>query len=279
MLALNCMKKIIKKIFIPHPHNLYRPHAFRHKAVSVYSIGLILSHLSFGIVLDSATVSAQVSENIAKQIVSLANEKRVRHGVGPLTENEKLNKAAKARANDMFKKGYWDHFSPDGKEPWDAVTAENYKYSYAGENLAKGFTDANATINAWMNSPTHRENLLNSNYENIGVAVKSGLLNTRNTTIIVQLFASPFEKGVKPITAFGKQAEAKDLSLTNVVSTSNIPYASAWLLIVLMLIADGIMLYKQGRHKDRKHRIHIGIASIFILILFSLLTVNVVSIL
>jgi len=145
--------------------------------------------------------------------------------------------------------------------------------------LGKGFTDANAVVGAWMNSPSHRENLLNSNYEEIGVAVGSGLLNGKNTTIIVQLFASPFAKGVKPVTVLGSKSQVEQFSLANVFSSANIPYATAWIMMTLMLIADAYMLVKQGHHKDRKHKFHIGFASLLILALFGLLTFQFVNIL
>ena len=213
------------------------------------------------------------------QIVSLTNAQREQHKVPAVKENPKLTKAAEARVKDMFDKDYWDHFAPDGKEPWDAIKAQTYEYSYAGENLAKGFTDANSTVQAWMNSQTHKENLLNSNYEEIGIAVASGNLKGRNTTIIVQLFASPFEKGVKPVTAFGKNVEAKQMNISNLQTTSNQTYLIAWIFVSIMLIADGIMLYRQGHHKDRHHKIHFGLASIFAAMLFSILTIQVVNIL
>ena len=273
------MKKFFKKLFIPHANNLYRPHAFRHKAISIYSVALMLSHLSFGIAFTSASVSAQAGGDIAKQIIGLTNTERSAFGLGLVIENEKLTLAAKDRINDMFAKNYWDHYAPEGTEPWDAVKNAGYNYSYAGENLGKGFTDANAVVGAWMNSPSHRENLLNGNYEEIGVAIGSGLLNGRNTTIIVQLFASPFEKGVKPVTVLGSKSQVEQFSLSNVFNSSNVPYSIAWIMLTLMLIADAYMLTKQGHHKDRKHKFHIGFASLLILVLFSLLTFQLVNIL
>jgi uncharacterized protein YkwD len=269
------MKKRIRHFFVPHANNLYRPHAFRHKAVSIYSVGLILSHFAFGVAFDSATVTAQVVQNLNKQIIEVTNSKRLEKKLPQLKENKLLSLAAESRAKDMFDNNYWDHVSPDGREPWDFIKSVGYEYSYAGENLAKGFSEANNTVNAWMSSPTHRDNLLNSNYEEIGVAVYSGRLNGRNTTIIVQLFASPFERGIKPVTVLGSKSELTKMDISNIVTASNLPYTLAWIGIVVMLFFDALMLIKQGHHKDKHHRFHIGAAVVLLALLFGTLTVNI----
>jgi hypothetical protein len=269
------MKKRIKHLFVPHVNNLYRPHAFRHKAASIYSIGLILSHLSFGMVFDSATVTAQYVEHLNKQVIEVTNLKRLEKKLPQLKENKLLNLAAESRAKDMFDNDYWDHVSPDGREPWDFIKAVGYEYSYAGENLAKGFTEANSTVNAWMSSPTHRDNLLGSNYEEIGVAVYSGKLNGKNTTVIVQLFASPFERGIKPVTVLGSKSELTKMDISNIATASNLPYTLAWLAIAIMLFLDALMLIRQGHHKDKHHKFHVSMAVLLLAFLFGTLTINI----
>ena len=68
----------------------------------------------------------------------------------------------------MFSKNYWAHFAPDGStSPWDFIHQSGYNYIFAGENLAKGFTDANSVVAAWMNSPSHRENILSNKYKDV----------------------------------------------------------------------------------------------------------------
>ena len=91
----------------------------------------------------------------------------------------------------MLAKGYWAHFAPDGTSPWSFFLSFGYKYRYAGENLARDFQDAPSAVNAWMNSPSHRENILNPNYRDIGIGVVEGNLAGVNTTIIVQFFGTP----------------------------------------------------------------------------------------
>jgi len=91
------------------------------------------------------------------------NDKRIENGLQPLTLNDQLNQAAAGKAADMFGNNYWAHISPSGKTPWDFILGANYQYVYAGENLAKDFQDSQGVVDAWMNSPSHKENLLNSN--------------------------------------------------------------------------------------------------------------------
>ena len=104
--------------------------------------------------------------------------------------NDELSQAASAKADDMFQYNYWAHNSPSGKTPWAFITAAGYKYIYAGENLARGFTTTQSVIDAWMASPDHRANMLSSNYQDVGFAVKSGNLNGEDTVLIVEEFGN-----------------------------------------------------------------------------------------
>lgn len=124
-------------------------------------------------------------------VIRLTNEQRTAQGLSPLSENSTLDQAALAKGNDMLAKGYWAHFAPDGTTPWSFFLKFGYKYQYAGENLARDFSDSASAVNAWMNSPSHRENILNSNYKDIGIGVVEGSLAGSDTTIIVQFFGSP----------------------------------------------------------------------------------------
>jgi hypothetical protein len=91
----------------------------------------------------------------------------------------------------MFKNNYWAHVAPDGTEPWDFILGENYDYIYAGENLAKNFSTSGDVVEAWYNSPSHKENLINKNYTEMGFAVVDGKLNGYETTLVVQMFGKP----------------------------------------------------------------------------------------
>ncbi len=88
----------------------------------------------------------------------------------------------------MFQHDYWAHFAPDGTSPWQFIKAAGYDYSYAGENLARGFTTSVDAMNAWMKSPTHKANILSPLYKDVGFAVKEGKLQGEDTILIVQEF-------------------------------------------------------------------------------------------
>jgi len=121
---------------------------------------------------------------------NLVNNERTHMGLTPLIENAKLDIAAHMKVEDMVKKGYFDHISPEGITPWQWITQAGYKYKYAGENLAVGFYDSNDVFQAWFNSPSHKENFLNPNYKEFGTAVASGFGDNK-VNIVVQLFATP----------------------------------------------------------------------------------------
>ena len=72
-----------------------------------------------------------------------------------------MSASALAKAEDMAINNYFAHYSPNGKKPWDWINRDNYAYLFVGENLAINFTSAEAVHEALMNSPTHRQNILN----------------------------------------------------------------------------------------------------------------------
>jgi hypothetical protein len=126
----------------------------------------------------------------AGEIVQLTNSERQSRGLSQLKLNPELSAAALQKASDMFARNYWAHVSPGGVQPWFFITQAGYTYRYAGENLARDFSDPKSIIQAWLNSPTHRDNLLNSRYEDIGVAVVDGTLEGKDTTLVVQMFGT-----------------------------------------------------------------------------------------
>lgn len=113
-----------------------------------------------------------VSSNLASSyLIGETNKNRSEAHQSPLTINPQLNAAAQAKADDMAKHNYWSHTSPEGKTPWSFISASGYQYKVAGENLAYGFSDASAVVSGWMNSPEHRDNILNSGYQDVGFGI------------------------------------------------------------------------------------------------------------
>lgn len=150
-------------------------------------------------------------------LLKYTNEDRLAASVGEVVISDRLSKAAENKARDMFENDYWAHVSPSGTEPWDFFDGVGYDYIYAGENLAVDFQDSESVVKAWMNSPTHKENLLNGNYTEIGFAVVNGNLKGRDTTLVVQLFAKPRNieiVSVKDVTAEPSIQEVSDVNNT-----------------------------------------------------------------
>lgn len=125
-------------------------------------------------------------------LIALTNYERVINKVSPLSTNNQLTKAAEAKALDLKNKGYFDHFRPsDDKKPWDFIEEAGYQWRVAGENLARGFQTNGQVLAAWMASDTHRKNILNNRYEEVGMATTEGTKDGRPVTITVQLFGTP----------------------------------------------------------------------------------------
>ncbi|MEK7598629.1 MAG: CAP domain-containing protein [Patescibacteria group bacterium] len=133
---------------------------------------------------------AIASSITAKTIIKLANESRSKEGLKALQENPKLSAAASAKAEDMLKNDYFAHNSPSGKTPWYWMDKIGYNYKYAGENLAMNFFSAEEEQIAWMKSESHRKNILNANYQEIGVGIAEGKIDGKTTTVAVQMFGS-----------------------------------------------------------------------------------------
>jgi len=134
------------------------------------------------------------------EVIRLTNERRISAGIPVLTYNAQLASAAKAKGDDMLAKDYWAHVAPDGTQPWKFFNDVGYKYKYAGENLAKDFSSPQAAVDAWMASPSHKENLLSSKYTEIGIAVVEGDMSGVDTTIIVQLFGTRYTGSIASVT-------------------------------------------------------------------------------
>ena len=152
--------------------------------LALFGSGLYLIKLKAPQILGQVTFSSD-------QIVALTNGKRAQSGLAALSFNSQLSQAAASKAQDMYAADYWAHNSPSGKTPWSFISASGYRYLYAGENLARDFSDASSVVDAWMASPSHRSNILDDHFREIGVAVASGDLAGREVVLVVQMFGTP----------------------------------------------------------------------------------------
>ena len=195
------MLKVLHNLFIPHHRNNYRSKLLHNS--SLFFLFLLLVSITVGGVYvknkhpEILGISYSISES---EMLNQVNNIRRERNLGTLSLNSNLSAAASLKAQDMFAKNYWAHFAPDGStSPWLFIKNSGYNYLYAGENLAKGFTNSGDIVNAWMNSPSHRENLLSEKYKDIGFAIVEGNLMGEDTVLVVQMFGSTeYPTAVKP---------------------------------------------------------------------------------
>lgn len=141
----------------------------------------------------SSTSSTPSYALSVRGVIDHTNIARAQNGGLPaLVENEMLVRDAQMKVDDMFAKQYFEHVSPSGVGPDELAVAAGYAYVVVGENLALGdFASDQALVTAWMNSPGHRANILNTHFQEIGVAVGKGLYEGRETWLAVQSFGMP----------------------------------------------------------------------------------------
>lgn len=187
--------KILAHLLYPGEHNNFHPHVTRVPFLFMSLIVLLIFTFVSNMFFSSRPKLLGFATNIyANEVVDLTNKQREKLGLKPLKENHLLDEIAREKAKDMFGKDYWAHTSPDGTMPWHFFQTQGYRYLYAGENLARDFYTSGAVVAAWMDSPSHRENLLNEKYQEIGVTVVNGRLGNQDTTLVVQMFGTPFDE-------------------------------------------------------------------------------------
>lgn len=193
----------------------------------------MLMIVGLGIVLNSLWASSGVlgaqSNLTASALTDATNVQRSQNGETNLKLNDKLSAAAATKAQDMVKGNYWSHDSPSGETPWQFIIASGYSYNEAGENLAYGFSDSSSVLQAWMNSPEHRANILDKDYSEVGfgVAQSTNFVGHGPETVIVAMYGAPAGFGVsatvEPHAVKGEQSSPVTISrVQTFTSTSSL---------------------------------------------------------
>lgn len=159
---------------------------------------------------------AEVPETVLtqKEIIKYTNLEREKYGLLPLKENFQLNEMAQAKIADMLKYQYFDHQSPTGKGVGDLANDFKYQFLTIGENLAMGnFENEKELVDGWMASPGHRENILNPNFQEIGVAVEKGIFEGKSVWLAVQHFGLPLSACPQPNENLKLEIEEKQKEL------------------------------------------------------------------
>lgn len=182
----------VKDHVVPHPRNHYQPHLLHHRSLAAFSVLLLtIKIFSFAAIEFTPGVTVTASAITQSTVLDLTNKARAASNIAALTYNLTLERAAQAKANDMLARQYFSHNTPDGRTPWTFFEAAGYKYLNAGENLAVHFSDAEPLQDAWMNSPGHRANILNSSFKEMGVGIAKGTFEGHDSIFVVEEFGNP----------------------------------------------------------------------------------------
>ncbi|MGW7576996.1 CAP domain-containing protein [Streptomyces sp. NPDC054765] len=158
------------------PHSVPRPHASHPggSAGTTRSTTPRTPHTDSG--SDSTTpagtrVATDTAATFAQKIVELVNAQRAQHGCGPLTVDPRLQAAAQGHSDDMAARNYYEHNTPEGVDPGTRMTKAGFPWGSWAENIFKSPKDPATAMQGWMDSPGHRDNILNCSYKSTGVGV------------------------------------------------------------------------------------------------------------
>jgi hypothetical protein len=179
-------------------HGKHHRHTKRYVKVYAPYLPLIISivaSLLLSVLQPSAGTNtlAYATDMSVGGLLSATNSQRIASGVGSLALSGQLNSAAQAKANDMVARNYWSHTTPDGQEPWVFMDNAGYQYTKAGENLAYGFATSGDAVNGWVNSPSHKANMLDGAFSNVGFGFANGpnYNGDGEQTVVVAMYGTP----------------------------------------------------------------------------------------
>lgn len=240
----------------------FKDHSKRYKKVYYpYLPAILIFILSLAIFTVTSRSAEQVLSDAtdisAHKLIEETNEIRLKNDSPELTFNELLGAAAQNKADDMANRDYWSHNTPDGKQPWDFINKEGYRYAVASENLAFGFNSASEAVDAWMKSDTHRQAMLDKAINEVGFGISTSLnyQNKGAQTIIVAMYASPQASAANITGSSAAQDEqkitfAQSISGFNNNLTSLVVGALAGGLIMFIFAKNIVLIrkkYKQGK--------------------------------
>ncbi|OIP87785.1 hypothetical protein AUK05_00370 [Candidatus Shapirobacteria bacterium CG2_30_35_20] len=267
------MFKKFSHYFLPYPDNNHRALLLQPSFLALF-VAVYLLNQSFikSFTIARPGVLGYSSEITISKVLDQTNTERVKLGLKPLTFNSTLSKSAQLKADDMFTNNYWAHTSPEGKSPWDFFNNAGYEYSVAGENLAKDFYDTEGLLKAWMNSPTHRENIINPKYQEIGIGVVNGILGGVKTTLVVQHFGTPRNgvvlASVPPDDIAVESSFIQNIPIASPIQLNKIFAMIMFVFIICLLIVDSYITLKNKTPRlTGSSAGHIGFLLIILLLL------------
>lgn len=280
------MKRVIKKVFYPHHKHNPRPLFWHPVSVSLFALGILF--ISGFVTLQNQEIQSEslLGDIRSGAVISFTNKERTRSGLPTLIESQVLTKAAQLKVDDMVQNGYFAHYSPTNVSPWYWFTQAGYTYQKAGENLAVNFDDSKDVVDAWMNSPTHRANIVKDGYTEIGIASAEGMHKGKKATFVVQLFASPQTESSSGLAfaiekkipgTISEQSSVRGAEVT-VFSSENImqllmsqTYLPITLLIIFSFIILAALIIVFTRGKRHTKQFYVSIIILFLSLCISII--------
>ncbi len=181
------MRKV-RNYLLPHEENDFKPLLFTEVSLLTIALGAVLlfaSSVTTSHLVKNSSLFAGVYSSV---LIDLTNSARAKEDLPILTKNVLLEEAAQLKANDMATKKYFAHTSPEGITPWFWLTKVGYHFLYAGENLAEGFNESSDVNKGWLNSPSHKANIISPHFTDIGIATAKGNYKGSSTVFVVEYF-------------------------------------------------------------------------------------------
>ncbi|HUC96285.1 MAG TPA: CAP domain-containing protein [Candidatus Saccharimonadales bacterium] len=251
------VKSGVKLAVVPHKKNDFRPHLIRYYGIIAIVFVVIGLQLGYNGAKTGNVLGVESNITITS-LLNQTNTYRQEVGVDKLKLNALLDKAAYMKAQDMFAKQYWAHDSPDGVPPWQWFSDVGYNYNEAGENLAKNFSTTNGVMTAWINSPTHKANIVNKDYQDVGFAVVSGELDKKPATLVVAFYGDPADTATAATantgTSFSESSQSNqpDILTQFAIATQSVTPAVMWAILILLFTAAVSVVAHINRHKLSK---------------------------
>jgi|GEM_PF-678587 len=191
----NTKQNQLKDFFIPHAGNNHHPHLLHTKRAVGYSVFFVGLKAAAVLMASSLPLQAfmmpDVLEQQRQEILALVQAVREQAGGADFALAERLQNSAQAKSADMARNEYFSHTGSDGRGLRYWLEQAGYNFRFAGENLAVGFADAQSVVNAWVKSPLHYQNIIDSDFSETGLGLESGEYAGKESVFITQHFGSP----------------------------------------------------------------------------------------
>lgn len=213
------------------------------------SIGFLLMVI-FSPLHNNQNVLAVVTNINHDGLLESTNVERQKAGAQTLQVNQSLTLAAQNKANDMVARNYWSHKTPTGQEPWIFINRTGYTYQKAGENLAYGFDSSDKVVTGWMNSKTHRDNLLDNSFTDVGfgIAKSNDFNNSGAETIVVAYYAQPV---ILATNTTESNSNIHILGTDKTISTAGVFTGVSWAVYLIGAIVGASTMYLASSHGNR----------------------------